>query len=593
MGAATLWLAGSDPAAPHRPPPTARALPAPLMAAPTATPPAARRFSPEHAERSVEDPCPQCGEGVRRGLVRCWNCGAFMREELAARYAEMSRGRSEVTFQPLPELEAGGADDGGKAGGKAVRRSSAGDDLGDFELAGTFGEEADEGAGDFELSGQFAAPRDADAAEKKAKAAADGGDEDSSVFKMADAPDAPEGSETADAPAGDGTAADETAADGGQGDGEKKAAPPEPDVPHSEATGGDALLEIARQEEKRLMKRKGLVVTDEAFLLRCPAGHPIKVKRKHAGKLGRCPHPGCGLRYLVPDEPPGDFNAGSDTAEIPAAGAKDPLAAGAFHRWIDGVALHAVEIAKVKPKAGSEAKSGTPADLALSADALLVLILKGKAGAFGLGGEKPGALREKAREHLAKVDARLTDLPCEHLVISGENLGELAVKYPSEYEHEGLFGGAPVFGEGKIVVRLPDLGGDGPARFVALTLSQFRAFASALTQFGFVEDFGAGTPVPLTDDAQTHTGHYTDAPVAELPRPDLYRADPAFEVEVTGYRCGNCGLIVSEDGRKKEKLGGSNGKGLAKAKCPKCKETFGDNPLYGLKSAPAGRGSGE
>ena len=71
----------------------------------------------------------------------------------------------------------------------------------------------------------------------------------------------------------------------------------------------------------------------------------------------------------------------------------------------------------------------------------------------------------------------------------------------------------------------------------------------------------------------------------ELPRPDLYLADPAFDTQISGYRCGACGLIVSEDGRKKEKLGGPKGKSLAKAKCPKCGDVFGENPLYSLKPA--------
>ena len=47
-----------------------------------------------------------------------------------------------------------------------------------------------------------------------------------------------------------------------------------------------------------------------------------------------------------------------------------------------------------------------------------------------------------------------------------------------------------------------------------------------------------------------------------------------------GWRCSGCKLVVSEDARKKEKIGGSAGRGIAKAKCPKCKQPFGNNPLY-------------
>ena len=33
-----------------------------------------------------EVPCPDCGEQVRAGLVRCWRCGGFLREEIAETY---------------------------------------------------------------------------------------------------------------------------------------------------------------------------------------------------------------------------------------------------------------------------------------------------------------------------------------------------------------------------------------------------------------------------------------------------------------------------------------------------------------------------
>jgi hypothetical protein len=43
---------------------------------------------------------------------------------------------------------------------------------------------------------------------------------------------------------------------------------------------------------------------------------------------------------------------------------------------------------------------------------------------------------------------------------------------------------------------------------------------------------------------------------------------------------------VSEDSRKKEKIGGKSDASVAKALCPKCKSKFGDITLYGLP-APA------
>src|SRR5690606_9332506 len=63
-----------------------------------------------------------------------------------------------------------------------------------------------------------------------------------------------------------------------------------------------------------------------------------------------------------------------------------------------------------------------------------------------------------------------------------------------------------------------------------------------------------------------------------------YEADPELETVLVGDRCEACGIAVSEEGRQKEKLGGKGGKGIAKAKCPKCEQKMGNVPLYTLKS---------
>ena len=57
--------------------------------------------------------------------------------------------------------------------------------------------------------------------------------------------------------------------------------------------------------------------------------------------------------------------------------------------------------------------------------------------------------------------------------------------------------------------------------------------------------------------------------------------------KLRGHRCTACGLVVSEESRRKEKIGGLNGKGLAKAKCPKCGGKFGTAPLYQVKQKAA------
>jgi DNA-directed RNA polymerase subunit RPC12/RpoP len=69
---------------------------------------------------------------------------------------------------------------------------------------------------------------------------------------------------------------------------------------------------------------------------------------------------------------------------------------------------------------------------------------------------------------------------------------------------------------------------------------------------------------------------------------EYYKNDPAFKLATVGYKCGACSLTLSEAGRAKDSLGGKDGKGIAKAKCPKCQQKFGDNLLISLaEPAPA------
>ena len=58
-------------------------------------------LKPEHANANAADlpavvkaaedevECPDCGEQVRSGLVRCWRCGGFLREDIAEKYQKM------------------------------------------------------------------------------------------------------------------------------------------------------------------------------------------------------------------------------------------------------------------------------------------------------------------------------------------------------------------------------------------------------------------------------------------------------------------------------------------------------------------------
>ncbi len=119
--------------------------------------------------------------------------------------------------------------------------------------------------------------------------------------------------------------------------------------------------------------------------------------------------------------------------------------------------------------------------------------------------------------------------------------------------------------------------------FVSFTLSQFREFAGTIDKLFGVKDLGQMEGVPLTDSEIKGKCHYSDRQITSIEVTDFHKADPEMELEIVGRKCQACGLVVSEDSRKKEKLGGANGKGIAKAKCPKCQQKFGDTTLYALK----------
>ena len=53
----------------------------------------------------VESPCPECSEMVRQGLVRCWNCGAFMNASIEARYQELQTNPAPPIFSQVPDDE--------------------------------------------------------------------------------------------------------------------------------------------------------------------------------------------------------------------------------------------------------------------------------------------------------------------------------------------------------------------------------------------------------------------------------------------------------------------------------------------------------
>jgi rubredoxin/(2Fe-2S) ferredoxin len=473
--------------------------------------------SEEHSTtREVE--CRECGAPVREHLVRCWKCSAFMRPEIAQRYEEMRARQPQVDFQPLPDWEIAAQ----REEAETYAMASSGE-------PGTGESAVDED--DFEVDGATDEPEFEDDFETDAELE----DEIEGA-----APPVRRGSEEAP-PVRRGS--DEVAAVG-PGETPDEGAAATEESPPGEA-GADALLDIAIQEEKEETARRE---------------REEKIRRKRAAERKRAR--ALGIR------PKG------------VAKKKSGPVAGRYKFWLNDVPLHVADPKKVKPKPGVLEKPTQTVDLAFAEEGLLVLsYVKEKKSLLGKA-VKPEEARKAAQEHLKK-DKPLEELPAErHWLLAAEVARAPAFEQPNEYAHETVFGGVPVFGEGHIAVRLPDGEEGEPKRFLVFTLTTFRRFSKyAGGTFG-PKGLGSEKDVPLADETEKLVCHYTEQPLEPLLRTGYYKADPEIELKLVGRRCQNCQLVVSEDGRKKERIGGKTGSGIAKAKCPKCGEKFGDVSLY-------------
>lgn len=560
----------------------------------------------------AEEVCRRCGAKVPRGVLRCRDCGSYMSAEVEA--AALAQQASRM-FTP-------GGSSGGLTGGGAGFGSSAYNQVQNLSpAASSFAEVADDA--DFDLVPNLDLVdmrlRDIDDSTHKLPTTGDeddfemgdgsgadeygvaGGAGDSTAVEEPVARSAEPVSDTPAPDAPDGAAASTTA--GGS-------APPLPEIAHSVQTGGDALLDAALAEQAETAKRSKMGrrrprrtaitgLAPDRILIFCPKGHRIQVQEKHRGRTGRCPN--CKALFFVPlpETVQTLGQAGGDPAAEAAGGASTAAALdgaavpSGYGKWITDVRLHRVNPAKLKLKPGSLEAEYQTVDLGASPENLLVAIVFSGGGPFRAMQEpkKKSATRQAMLEHLAAKK------PLEELPIAGKYpltpdlLTQLKIVQPAVPGEESLFADVPVFGTGRIAVRLAPADvskGDGnnERAYLSFTLSQFREFSQMLSESFGLADYGAGTSIPLVDNLAEAACHYSEAVMHPLASTGLeyYRADPAIKLIVLGRRCEKCSLVVSEDSRKKEKIGGASDASVAKAKCPKCKSKFGNITLYGVAS---------
>ncbi|MFV0444754.1 MAG: zinc ribbon domain-containing protein [Planctomycetaceae bacterium] len=485
--------------------------------------------------------CPECGEQVRSGMVRCFNCGAFLRREIADKYAEMQSKPQSIILSEVP----------------AGEMQSLGD--------------VDDDAG-FELK------------IIEAKAA---GEVDNGGYSLQTPPaDAPAEAPPDSAPTAEARPESSTTDDAG--------------VSHSVATAGDVLLQAALSEQADERKRrkergvsmKGGARTPGGFVIYCPYGCRIEVKDQHRGMTGSCPK--CRAPFVVPVDPP-DYGYRERAAEQ-AAVESSASPTGIWTPWLTDLHLHQVAPEKLKLKVGSLQKDFVEVDFGFSPEGLLLVSLapKKQAPAFGGGAgtdkKKPEA---RAAVHLHLKESKpASEVPANAVrIYSLEDLQQMQVAQPAANPLQSMFAGVAVFGEKQVAVQLPLTDGQ-PPHFLSFGIIGFRQFAQALKEQCGVELAPNG--VPMQEEYTEYKCHYSDVAIRAVKDLEWYQADPTANVTLAGWKCGACGLAISEEARKKENIGGKAGKSIAKAVCPKCKNKFGEQPLYTLPSqlATASMGDG-
>ncbi|MEZ6131045.1 MAG: TIGR03067 domain-containing protein [Planctomycetaceae bacterium] len=513
--------------------------------------------SEELKSQTMYDTCRKCGESVRSGLVRCWNCNTFMRKDVEARYEQMQATPQKIIFSDIPKeqrteiLQT-------RDRKKYVSRALDAQDDSEFEFTLRSGDSSASiatGSGTYhETTAASETPAKATVTQPlteqpKLKS-------DTAESQPSDAPATPD-----DAPA----------------------APAANDEKKSEEAGVDDLVGIALQDQREHLRRKKQKVEEarsRRILLPCTrCGAWIRVSQDQSGSTLRCRQ--CKAPFVVPQ---------IKKKEKPAAG-KQSKAAQIKVTWINDVRLHIVSPTDVVLKPASLEKSSETVDAGFHESGLHLVKYAppAKKSLFGKADGPPDVpdQRKQVREHIATAGT-IKDIPVGELfTIPSENVSKVRLIQPVAEAHESMFAGVPVFGEGRIAVYLPLDLPDNKQAFLSFALSEYRKFSDPLKEMFQMELNAEQNGVPATDAYDTLKCNLSDMPIQSLKDVLYYQNDPGYELEVSGYICGTCGIAITEESRARKKLGGAGGKGLAKVKCPACSNKFGERKAYRIVKSPS------
>ena len=512
---------------------------------------------------SKDVPCRECEAMNRDGLVRCWQCGAFLREEIEHVYQEMKA-------HPVEAVQVESAVEQSENQSEAVAKQEAEVPFADF---------SDDDDDDFELS------------------------EEVNMFQVDEAvePD---------------STSQESA------DSKENAEQKQEDDAEEEKNLFDLAVTEQKESQGKAGKRKQLP-RHRTFLVKCPScSSNVRVQNYHQGKTGHCPK--CSLPFMVPVLTPPKKKPSTKK------GAKAKVEVGVLpeNQIIASVSWYEIKEKNFKPKAKSLAGKGEKVDIILR-DGGLLFSWAEKKGLMGASAASTEKTRGEIAGHLL-ASKPLDKLPCSrNELIPIDQLEQIKFAWPAvdaETPEENLLAGIAIFGEHAIAIQLPNLpmptvedaenSPETPAhpglmqskkkgkakkpkkkkvkapevppiRFLTLTISQYRKLRGWLEKSTNQQGFLLHAAIPQQDVVQQWKCELSGEEFDALASADFYLEDSAIQTTTVGWAC-QCGeVMISEKARAEQNFGGKKPAGLAKAKCPKCEQKFGQHPLYHLTSIVA------
>jgi hypothetical protein len=355
----------------------------------------------------------------------------------------------------------------------------------------------------------------------------------------------------------------------------------------------DDLLSFAVEEQKEGKKRRNQKTAErlrKQVLVPCTCGAWIRVNEDQAGKTLRCKQ--CKQPVVVPG-----LKKKAEKQEKPAA--KPETVEQKSISWIDDAWFHILSPAALVLKPGSLTGKHTEVDIAFDGSGLHVLTFAGtkkKRSIFSFGGGNKKAdhqvRRQQIREQVSKSGSFENLENVEIRKVDVSRMSEIRLVQPVAKVSESMFAGVPVFGDGRIAVFLPIEIDGGRQAFLSFSISGWRVIAEQLKSLFEVELNGTENGIPESDKAETLSCFMNQSRIESIKGLIYYQKDAAYTLELAGYKCKSCGTTISEEGRKAAKLGGVKGKGIAKAKCPKCSNKMQAEPLYKIAKGPDSAATG-